>query len=64
MDDFAFAWALNFLLMFFVLAFTETLKSHLTSSYYNGKAWEQKGKIYESLGIKFFRKLFVGIGKN
>jgi hypothetical protein len=40
MDDFAFAWALNFLLMFFVLAFTETLKSNLTSSYYNGKAWE------------------------
>ena len=59
---FAFAWALNFLLMACVLAFTETLKSPLSSPYYNDKAWEQKGKLYESLGINFFRKLLVWIG--
>ena len=62
MDGFAFAWALNFLLMLGVLAFTESLKSQLTSAYYNEKGWEQKGKIYEHLGINFFRKLLVWIG--
>lgn len=45
-----------------VLAFTETLKSELTSTYYNDKTWELKGKIYESFGINFFRKLLVWIG--
>jgi hypothetical protein len=58
----AFAWALNFLLMIFVLFFTETLKSPLTSSYYNEKAWEQRGKVYERFGVNFFRKLLVWIG--
>ncbi|MFA6087300.1 hypothetical protein [Mucilaginibacter sp.] len=62
MDGVSFAWALNFLLMLCVLAFTETLKSQLTSSYYNEKGWERRGKIYEPLGIKFFRKLLVWIG--
>ena len=62
MDRLAFAWALNFLLMFCVLAFTETLKSPLTSSYYNDKEWERRGKIYELLGINFFRKLLVWTG--
>ena len=62
MDGFSFAWALNFLLMFCVLAFTEVLKSQLTSSYYNEKRWERRGKIYEPLGINLFRKLLVGIG--
>lgn len=62
MDGFSFAWALNFLLMFCVLAFTETLKSNLTCSYYNEKEWERRGKIYEPLGINFFRKLLVWTG--
>lgn len=62
MDGFSFAWALNFLLMLGVVVFTETLKSPLTSSYYNEKEWERGGKIYEALGINFFRKLLVGIG--
>jgi hypothetical protein len=62
MDGFAFAWTLNFLLMFFVVAFTAALKSQLTSSYYKEKGWEQRGKIYEHLGINFFRKLLVWIG--
>ena len=48
--------------MLCVLAFTETLKSQLTSSYYNEKGWERRGKIYEHLGINFFRKLLVRIG--
>jgi hypothetical protein len=61
-DGFSFAWALNFLLMFCVLAFTEALKSPLTSSYYNEKGWEGRGKIYENLGINFFKKLLVLIG--
>ena len=58
-DSFAFAWALNFLLMFCVLAFTETLKSQLASPYYIDKGWERKGKVYEFFGINFFRKLLV-----
>lgn len=62
MQSFLFAWALNFMLMACVLTFTETLKSQLTSPYYNEKAWERKGKIYESLGINFFRKLLVWTG--
>lgn len=62
MDGFAFAWALNFLLMMCVFTFTETLKSQLTSSYYNEKGWEQRGKIYKYLGINFFRKMLVLIG--
>lgn len=62
MDGFSFAWALNFMLMFGVLAFTETLKSPLTSSYYNVKGWEHGGKVYEPLGVNFYRKLLVWIG--
>lgn len=62
MDGFAFAWALNCLLMLCVLAFTNALKSPLASSYYNEKAWEREGKTYEFLGINFFRKLLVWVG--
>ncbi|NLU92356.1 hypothetical protein [Chitinophaga sp. Ak27] len=62
LDSLTFAWALNFLLMLCVLAFTETLKSPLTSSYYNEKRWERGGRIYETLGINFYRKLLVWIG--
>lgn len=62
MDGFSFAWILNFLLMLFVVFFTDALKSPLASSYYNEKEWEQKGKIYQHLGINFFRKLLVWIG--
>jgi hypothetical protein len=62
MQGFLFAWILNFMLMACVLTFTETLKSELSSPYYNEKAWEQNGKIYESVGINFFRKLLVWIG--
>jgi len=62
MDGFPFAWILNFLLMLFVVFFTDALKSPLGSSYYNEKGWEQKGKIYEHLGINFFRKLLVWTG--
>jgi hypothetical protein len=48
--------------MIWVSAFTETLKSPLTSSYFNEKAWEQRGKIYEHLGVNFFRKSLVIVG--
>jgi hypothetical protein len=61
-DGFLFAWQLNFLLMFSTHIFTQTLKSPLTSSYFNEKSWEQKGKIYEYFGVNFFRKLLVIIG--
>ena len=59
---FPFACWLNFILLAGVRAFTETLKSQFTSSYFNEKAWERRGKIYESLGINFYRKLLVWIG--
>jgi hypothetical protein len=62
MDSFAFAWALNFLLMACVINFTETLKGQLNSWYYNEQPWERGGKIYRSLGIDFYRKLLVWIG--
>ena len=52
----------EFLLMLCALAFTEALKSPLASSYYNEKGWEWGGRIYESIGINFFRKLLVWIG--
>ncbi|SKB87035.1 glycosyl-4,4'-diaponeurosporenoate acyltransferase CrtO family protein [Dyadobacter psychrophilus] len=61
-QGFAFAWALNFLLMACALTFTETLKSPLTSPYFNEKEWECKGKIYESFGVNFYRKLLVWTG--
>lgn len=44
------------------LIFTETMKSQLNSSYFNEKSWEKRGKIYESLGVHFFRKLLVVTG--
>ncbi len=62
LDSLAFAWALNFLLMMSVAIFTDVLKSPLGASYYNQKAWECKGKIYEKLGVNVFRKLLVWIG--
>ncbi len=61
-QGFLFAWVLNFMLMMFVLMFTETLKSACTSNYFKEQNWEQKGKIYEQLGIHFFRKLLVIVG--
>ncbi|PWV48887.1 hypothetical protein [Chitinophaga sp. S165] len=62
MDGFSFAWALNFLLMLCVFAFTGELKSQLTSPYYDEKGWERRGEIYERLGVNFFRKLLVLTG--
>jgi len=62
MDRFSFAWILNFMLMLFVVLFTTALKSQLSSSYFNEKGWEQRGKIYERFGVNFFRKLLVWIG--
>ena len=61
-DGFGFAWLLNFMLMFWTLIFTDTLKSPLTSTYYDEKSWEQRGKIYEYFGVHFFRKLMVIVG--
>lgn len=58
----SFALSLNFLLMGCVLIFLETLKSPLNSPYFADKAWEEKGKVYESIGINLYRKLLVGIG--
>jgi len=62
MDTFAFAWALNFLLMLLFSMFSGVLKGPLTSSYYNHKTWERRGEIYRYVGIDFFRKLLVWIG--
>lgn len=58
----SFAVALNFVLMLCMLLFTDALKSPLASAYYDEKPWERKGKLYESLGIHFFRKILVWIG--
>ena len=62
LQGFLFAWMLNLALMMCVFFFTETLKSELSSNYYNEKKWEKKGKIYELLGVNIFRKILVIIG--
>jgi hypothetical protein len=62
MHEFLFAWMLNLVLMMCVYGFTETLKSSLKSSYFNEKNWELRGKLYEQLGINFFRKILVWVG--
>ncbi|MFZ6820005.1 hypothetical protein [Undibacterium sp. Ji22W] len=62
MQSLSFAWALNFLLMFWVSIFTETQTKELTSPYYTAKAWEREGKLYGYLGINLFRKMLVIIG--
>ena len=59
---FLFAWTLNMMLMMCVFLFTETLKSGFLSTYYYEKTWEVKGKVYENLGINYFRKLLVLLG--
>lgn len=48
--------------MMAALSYTETLKGDLNSSYYYGRKWERKGKIYEKFGINFFRRMLVWIG--
>lgn len=58
----AFAWGLNFLLMFWVFIFMETHSNALNSSYYTSRIWERKGQLYEYCGIHLFRKLLVVIG--
>ncbi|TKC00760.1 glycosyl-4,4'-diaponeurosporenoate acyltransferase CrtO family protein [Pedobacter cryophilus] len=62
LQGFLFAWMLNFVLMMCVFAYTQTLKPKFDSTYYDEKSWENKGKIYESLGINVFRKLLVLVG--
>ena len=62
LKGFSFAWMLNFVLMMCVFAYTQTLKPTFDSSYYDEKSWEQKGKIYEKLGINIFRKFLVLVG--
>ncbi len=62
MQGFLFAWILNLMLMMCAFSFTEALKSQFTSTYYKEKKWEDRGKIYELLGIHWFRKLLLWIG--
>lgn len=62
LQGFLFAWVLNLLLMMCVFNFTEALKSPFMSAYFHEKTWERNGKIYEILGVNFFRKLLVWIG--
>lgn len=62
MQKAGFAISLNFLLMGGALMFMETLKSKLQSAYFNQQPWEAGGKIYQRLGINFFRKLLVWVG--
>jgi hypothetical protein len=61
MQSVSFACFLNIVLLVGVRSFTETLNSQLTNQYFKEKAWERRGKIYETLGINFYRKLLVWI---
>ena len=62
MESFAFAIALNFLLMLFVVIFTDVLKSPFNFSHFDERKWERKGVVYESLGVNLFRKLLIWTG--
>ncbi len=62
MQGFLFSWVLNLMLMMCIFKFTDALHSQFISPYYEEKNWEVKGKIYESIGINFFRKLLVWVG--
>jgi hypothetical protein len=62
MQGFLFAWILNLMLMMCVYHFTESLKSNFSANFYEEKTWEDRGKVYELLGINFFRKLLLWIG--
>ncbi|WP_285009686.1 hypothetical protein [Pedobacter faecalis] len=61
-NTFQFAWLLNFLLMICMTFASQARQNKLTSTYYEQKAWEQKGRIYEYIGINFYRKLLVWVG--
>lgn len=61
-DSLAFGWAFNFLLMFWISIYVEFQTQDLNSTYFASKDWEQRGKIYEWIGINLFRKFLVIIG--
>ncbi|MBR7799326.1 hypothetical protein [Undibacterium fentianense] len=61
-ESLAFAWGLNFLLMFWISIYVETQTKELNAPYYNAQDWERNGRIYENFGIHLFRQLLVIIG--
>ena len=59
---FIFAWVLNCMLMMVMLFITESFEPKLDSSYFTLKNWELQGRVYEYMGVGYFRKLLVLVG--
>ena len=59
---FIFCWVLNFILMAWYTLISQKLDLDLNSPYFEEKPWEKNGKIYQSLGVDFYRKLLVWAG--
>ena len=57
--SFLFSWTLNFSLMFWISLVELQLQPALRHKYFKEQAWEKQGKIYEKLGVHWFRKLLV-----
>jgi len=59
MSSLLYSITLNFLLMIWMSIVETLLRPALKSSYFNSHPIEDEGKIYEYLGVNFFRKLLV-----
>lgn len=60
--SFLFSWILNLGLMTWYSVVVSQINPKLNGSYFDAKAFERHGKIYEYLGIHIYRKLLVWIG--
>jgi len=59
---FSFAWVLNFTLMAWFTYINSIYKFPLKSSYFKSRSWERNTRIYNLLGITYFKKLLVLTG--
>jgi len=59
MSSLSYSITLNFVLMMWMSIAQTLLRPALKSSYFNSHPIEEGGKIYEYLGVNFFRKLLV-----
>ncbi|KAA3437788.1 glycosyl-4,4'-diaponeurosporenoate acyltransferase CrtO family protein [Rufibacter hautae] len=61
-DSFVFSWVLNFMLMAWYTLVVNLFAPKLDFNYFKAKKFERGGKIYEYLGIRFYRGLLERIG--
>lgn len=58
----AFSFGLNFAMMFWVSILESQLKPALDSSYFNARPFEKEGKLYQMLGIEWYRAILTKSG--